>query len=323
VQDRHPSRRAQRRPLRSPWSAAASALVVLLQLAACSGPVLPGAVQAGGTVALPLAGEATQGALAGYGSEVLAAAGGSDAVRGRLHFSLRDPASGIRHDLVTRLVTRAWPDPASEAALTGRVAEGLEAVGLAQILALVDVPDTVPPGRYEVEVRRERTGGSGAPESLPAPVYGLPLEVLPARVGPTTGAPTPLRAWVGAFSQDVAREAAGLVPLPKLVLSLPDPPPHAAEIVLRYPPERIRPRTVLEEQHTGRASIVWLQDDPGAGRITLSLVDPTAGVRALALVFEAAASVPLAPDDFEVVESRLYDAEGARRDGVVSALAIR
>lgn len=292
----------------------------------CSGRPLPTTVQAGSTFALALAGEVGAGGNAGYGGELLAARGLHDDQRGTLRFALRDPATGAEHALATRLVTRAHPDPASEVGLQNRVDALTAGFGIAQLLAVIDVPASVPPGEYEVQVRRERRTDAGGVEALPAPVYGQRVTVLPAQVGNARGEPTPSSAFLGSVSSDVSAQLAALVPHPKVVLSLPTPPPHAARIVLSYPAAKVRLRGVIEEQHGGRGSIVAWRDDPAAGRVTIDFVDPAASVKALALVFEPKGPLStgrIALSDLGVSSATLYDASGAVRAGSVLASAIR
>jgi hypothetical protein len=286
----------------------------------------PLTAQAGSSIALALAGEITAGERAGYGGDLLAASGRYDDQRGRLVFVLRDPVSGSEHELQTRIVTRAWPDPASEVGMANQVDASYAGFGLAQLLAIVDIPASIPAGTYDVNVRRLRRTDAGENEALPAIDYGQRLTVLPASVGGITGAPTPSWAWAGIFGVDVSEQLANLVPLPKVVLALPSPAPHAAHVVVAYPAAKIQPRAVFEEQHLGRGSIVTWTDDPVSGRVTLDLVDPDASVKALALAFEpkaerSAGRVVLS--EITVESSTLYDGEGAVRSGKVTPRAIR
>lgn len=311
----------------------ARALLVLLPMAlspglwGCSARPLPLSVQAGATVAFALAGETSLGESTGYGGDLLAARGRHDDQRGRLFFVLRPVSGGAERELSTRLVTRTLPDPASEVALRNAVDPHYPGVGLAQILALVDVPADVPPAEYDVSVRRRRRTDAGGLEELPAPVYGQRLTVLPATVGAFSGAPTPSTTHAGVFASDVEAQLADLVPLPKVVLTLPaSPAPHAARLVLSYPTSRIRPRAVFEEQHFGRGSIVAWRDDPVLGRITVDFVDPQASVSALALVFEPKQPLSagrLALSEIAVVSAALYDGDGRLRAGAVTPFVIR
>lgn len=292
----------------------------------CGARPLPLAAQAGSSVGIALSGEVAVGEAAGYGGQILAAIGRHDDQRGELDFVLRDPVSGAERELATRIVTRVHPDPASEIGIANQINASAAGFGISQLLAIVDIPASTPPGSYEVRLHRRRRNDAGGKDELPAPVYGQPLTVLPASVGGTQGAPTPSSAWAGAFGFDASVQLADLVPLPKAVLSLPASPPHAAHVVVTYPTAKIRPRAVFEEQHLGRGSIVAWSDDPATGRVTIDFVDPAASVKALALVFEPKAPLSggrVALGEITVVSSTLYDREGAVRTGVVTPTSIR
>jgi hypothetical protein len=277
-------------------------------------------------VAIALTGEIASAGAAGYGGQLLAARGRHDDQRGELVFVLRDPASGVERELVTRVVTRAFPDPASEVGLRNQVSPTTAAFGISQLLAIVDVPATVPPGAYDLSVRRRRRTDAGGSEELPAPLYTQRFVVLPANVGGVVGAPTPTTNEVGLFSTDVSEELADLVPWPKVVLALPASAPHAAHLVVAYPRTKITPRAVFEEQHLGRGSIVSWSDDPALGRVTIDLVDPAASVQSLAFVFEPKAPLSagrIALSEISLLSTILYDRNGAVRTGTVTPVAIR
>jgi len=300
----------------------ATAAIVL----GCGARPLPLSVQAGSSVGILLAGEVAAGETAGYGGDLLAARGRYDDQRGQLVFALRDPSTGAEHEIATRIVTRVWPDPASEIGITNQVDAAYPGLGIAQLLAILDVPASVPPGSYDMSVRRWRRTDTGGSENLPAIVYGQRLTVLPANIGGVAGAQTPASGYTGAFGIDVSKQLASLVPLPKVVLSLPVSPPHAAHLVIAYPRTKIKPRAVFEEQHLGRGSIVAWSDDSANGRVTLDFVDPGASVKQLALAFEPKAPLSagrIALSEITVESSTLYDREGAVRSGAVTATAIR
>lgn len=304
-----------------------AALVLAHGLAGCSARPLPLSVQAGASVAIALAGEASLGEAVGYGGDLLTTLGRHDDQRGSLVFVLRPVSGGAEREVSPRLVTRTLPDPASEVALRNAVSAQMPGMGIAQVLAVVDVPADVPAGEYDVSLRRRRRTDAGGVEELPAPVYGQRLTVLPALVGASAGAPTPSTTHAGLYASDVSLQLADLVPLPKVVLALPSAPrPHAARVVLSYPAARIRPRGVFEEQHFGRGSIVAWRDDAAAGRVTIDFMDPQAEVRALALVFEPRQPLSagrVSVSEISVVSAILYDRDGTVRGGTVTPLLIR
>jgi hypothetical protein len=278
-------------------------------------------------VAIALTGEIASAGALGYGGQLLAARGRHDDQRGELVFVLRDAVSGVERELSTRLVTRAFPDPASEVGLRNQVSPATAGFGIAQLLAIVDVPSSVPAGTYDMSVRRRRRTDAGGSEALPAPLYAQRFVVLPANIGGVVGAPTPATSEVGPISTDVSEELTNLVPLPKVVLALPaSAPPHAAHLVVAYPRTKITPRGVIEEQHLGRGSIVSWSDDPGSGRVTIDLVDPAASVHSLAFIFEPKAPLSagrIVLSEVSLVSTVLYDRNGAVRSGTVTPIAIR
>lgn len=301
------------------------ALPLLVVLAACGTQPIALSAQAGTTVVLAIAGEVDAGPSLGFGGDWLSAAGRGDDQRGKLVFVLV-AANGAEHALHTKFVTRAWPDPASDAGLDGRIAPGpLGTAGLAQVLAIVEIPVDVPPAGYRVEIRRERQRADGTVESLPGVSYGQPLRVLPAVVDGFAGAATSPTGFAGGYAIDLLPPLAALYPHPKLVVTL-DPGAAAAHLELDYPTTRLVVRGVIEEQHTGRSSIVAWRDDPATGRLSVDLVAPAADVAALALVFtlrDPGGAGRAAETDFRVAAATLYDTAGALLPGGAQVDVIR
>jgi hypothetical protein len=293
--------------------------ILALALAACGSQPVGLTAQAGSTFGLAITGEVAEGDKLGFGA-VYAGTPLYDDQRGELLFVLRTPGGGSEYPLQTRLVTRVFPDPASDAGLTGSLDSGW-AFGIAQPLALIDVPASVPPATYDIEVRRRRrtspTGwetfptGSGSPFDQPRQIT-----VLPASSNGVTGAPTPFEGMLGpSTNPDTAAYAPTLYPHPKLVVNLGAPPPAAARLRVDYPQAKMQVQGVIEEQHYGRSSIIAYDDDPQSGELTIDFVDPTASVERLAIVFEPidpfGAGRVSAPSDFGLLAgSQLYDADG-------------
>jgi hypothetical protein len=293
-------------------------LVLSLAAAACTFRPVPLVAQAGTTIVVPVAGEAMQGRWIGYESDTSRAAGIHDDQRGGIVFVLVDDALAptVEHELVTRFVTRAVPDPATFAAL----GNGRDMMDLAQVVAVVDVPATTPPGDYVLVLRRvRRVAATGtAEEELPSIVQSFPsLRVLPVDVDPTSGEPrtrfTPVEAlFAGRPFGSAADELYKLFPFPKAVLELGTPGAAAVSVEVDFPPDKLSVLSVVEEGHAGQGSIVrW--SEPATGRLRIELVDPDAGVPALAIAFE-----PLDPfgsgrpevADFRVTRMRAYDRGG-------------
>jgi len=315
---------ASRRSFAAPRALALAA--ALGAVSACTTRVLPLSAQAGSTVAVAIGGDATQGDFLGYGGAWLASSGLADDQRGELVFALV-PAAGPERPLRTLFVTRAFPDPASEAALTDTVdPDAPFPLGLSQTLAVLEIPADTPPGRYRVDARRRRRAPGGGFTELPAPLLRTDLDVLPAAVGAVTGRPNRPEFAVDTNVFDLTPRLPRVVPNPKLVLAFADRRPSAAHLVLDYPPTKVEIRGAFEDHHTGRRSMLSWRDDPEAGRLTIDFVDPTASVSALGVAFrlrDAAAYGIAAPGDFRLAQSVLYDAAGAVAAGNVRLGPIR
>jgi len=298
----------------------------LAALSACTTRVLPLSAQAGSSVAVAIGGDASQGDFLGYGGAWLADAGIEDDQRGELVFALV-PASGPERSLRTLFVTRTFPDPASEAALTDTAEpDALYPLGLAQTLVVLEIPADTPPGRYRVDARRRRRAPGGGFTELPAPMLRTELDVLPAVVGGVAGRPNRPELAIDANVVDLGSRLPRVVPHPKLVLAFASGPPAAAHLVLDYPPRKLEIRGAFEEQHTGRRSMLAWRDDPVAGRLTIDFVDPAASVSALAVAFrlrDPTGTGIAAPGDFRIAQTVLYDASGAVAAGSVRLGAIR
>jgi hypothetical protein len=298
----------------------------LVTLAGCTSRVLPLSAQAGSTVALAVGGDATLGDRLGYGGAWLAASGVNDDQRGELVFVLVPP-SGAERTLRTLFVTRTFPDPASDAALANQIDPALPfAAGLSQALAVLEIPADTPPGRYRMDARRRRPAPGGGFVSLPAPLLGTELDVLPPAVGSATGRPNAPELAVGTARVDLAAEIPRVVPNPKLVVQFADRNPAAAHLVLSYPREKLAIGGVFEEQHSGRRSILSWRDDPSRGELAIDFVDPAGSVRELGVAFrllDPSVHGIAAPGDFRVAQADLYDARGALAPGRVRVDSIR
>lgn len=308
-----------------------AAVGLALLCAACGAAPLPLAGRAGTTISIAVGSDLLEGQRLGFGASDYAALGIPDDPRGRLVFELdTTAATGSKLLLEPRVVTRVVPDPATGVSLDPD-AHMLPLVGAAQVLALVDLPEDAPAGTFDLRILRVDRDG----RALPGPSYRQRLEILP---NPGLVASfNPLRGFYPGGSVDLlaGRQAAGLYPWPKVVLPLVPTagagPAHAAHLVVTYPVDRVESiLRVYDDRRTDHGATVQWRDDPGAGpphgRVAIDWVAPDPGpFQSLAVVFRPREPFagPVAPAEFEVVESAFYDAQGRPTPASVGAAQIR
>jgi hypothetical protein len=293
---------------------------------ACGGAPLPLAGRAGTTVGIAVASDVLEGGLLGFGATGFDAFGIADRQRGRLVFELDTTAvRGAPLRLAPRVVTRVVPDPATGLSLEPD-AHLVTLSGVAQVLALVDIPADAPVGTFDLRIRRQDADG----RPLPGPSYLQRFEVLP---NPGGGAAwNPLRAFHPHGSLDLVAggQVAGLYPWPKAVLPIVPAaggaPVHAAHLRVAYPSARVEAvLRVYDDRRSDDGAIVQWRDD-GAGAVTIDWIapEPTA-FRALAVVFRPREPFAgaVAPADFAVLESAFWDAQGRSTPAGVGAAQIR
>jgi hypothetical protein len=298
-------------------------LTILLAVG-CGSEPFPLAAQAGSTIAIPVVGEKTANTNhpIGYGGTMLQQAGIYDDQRGELVFKLT--GGGFVHTLITRFVTRLAPDPATQVAIDNAVDDPSAALlGLAQVLALVDIPMSVGEGDYTMTISRcRRTSSGGACLPLtPDVYYSRPFTVLPG-----IGTPTPMSGFVGGFSADTSTAMMGLYPFPKVPITFIEPEPAAAHLVVNYPKTKVEVQSVFEDNHQGRGSIVAWADDPVAGQVTIDFVDPDASVGSLAIAFKLIdpfGAGRVLNGDFSITSAQLYDADGVIQNSTLSVGFVR
>lgn len=230
--------------------------------------------------------------------------------------------------LTTRYVTTVMPHPASKAGRRGYLEvpnsptfeanRGL----LGQDLALLDVPDNVCPGTYELSIRARPVGSVSPYADEIATSVGVDLVVLDAPGGetnPNTANP------LGAYDLDIGPDLADLVPDPTLPLRLAETLatttyPAAAEIEIEYPPALVEIVGAYQEKHLGIESLVSVRYGPPANRVTVTVVDPRRCTSDVRVAFRLLTTnpvnvVPLSspptPSAFSIVQQRLYDEDGS------------
>jgi|GEM_PF-5566536 len=297
---------------RSGFSLIVGAALVL----ACSGRPVPLVARAGTTIGLAI-GPETQigGADAGlaFGTNVV-----SDRQRGFLVFELRQ-GSTVVATLPTRFVTRVVPDPASEAGLTGLVPanNGVPlAMPLAQALAMVDIPRTVPTGTYRIYVARS-SAPSGSPISGPNPADSPLYEI--EILGPQSNdrfTPFDHDEFLEVFAA-TPEQLQSITPKPKLLLNLPNGQtglPAAATLEIQFDGTRVDVRGAVMNV-PARSGALLTTSLVASNRARVHYVNPLADGQQLALVFEVldrgAAYDPVSETThFTVVSQDYYDALG-------------
>jgi hypothetical protein len=305
-------------------------VLALAFVAACSARPLPTKVQAGSTIGIALASEALEGEWIGYGGQLLRTATPPiyDDQRGELVFVLKKGAA--EYELVTQLVTRTGPDPATKTGIDNLVDMPIAGIlGLSQVLAIVEIPPPPPgsgppPDVYSIEVRRKRRISATQWETnLPVPQYSSPVTAGANQIEiiPGTGSPASTHGYLPYFAEgDASQGLRALYPYPKIVLAIPalsqsgSPQPSASHLVVSFPQGKLAIKSVFEEQHLGRGSIVTYSNDTQNGRLTIDLVDPGRSVKSLAIAFDLLdpfGAGRATQADFTVTTADLYDGNGA------------
>jgi hypothetical protein len=297
--------------------------VALLALDACASTMLPHQVRAGGSFLSAF--DANPSAAMGFASRFA----GPDAQRGAVLFVLcpRDralcevgsplhPAPGAL--LETQLMTRVSADPFAPASLAGRIEEpglGISMPLPGAAVALFRVPPREEggpvPGLYRLEARILTPNGI---EDL---FHGAGADV---EVVDGVGEPVKLPAPVS---------LAQIVPLPRITLSLaPDSnrssgsarrAPAAADLLLRYPHEKVEIRGAAPVGGGAAATMVRVTPGPDRDTVRVAVIAPQGDARhqiGVAFALTGRALAPVTAAEFQIVEQRLYDERGAADDSI-------
>lgn len=236
-----------------------------------------------------------------------------------------DPPPANNYALVTRHVTRAYVDPASNAGIYNDATWALAPGQIAQIIAMIDVPASVPAGTYRMEVRLRRQTNTDPLNPLweyyPGKVGPMrELQVLPA----TSGLGFSLNRYLqeganGWYSiSEIGGAVSNIIPNPTLVIQLPkdsqNKPPAAARLVLKWSGVAgvTAPLSAFEEAHLGRGQIVRWRNGSTTGPLEISLIDPDRKVERLGVAFYPIAqpSQRLRLNKFHIEALDVYDLNG-------------
>lgn len=270
-------------------SAALLFALVVAVAASCSSQPAPLRVRRGASFTLLLGGEIGMNRPVGFGGawyEFLPAPTPTpppliDVQRGQVEFYLTDGSQ--EYPLQTDLVTRSFPDPASNTGLAPGTNEKL-----GQLMALISIPPDLDPAAPQLLTLDARLLiPDQDPIQLP---YSQELEILAG--GPDDPTP-PALGWANQGVTDWWTTQA-LYPHPKLIIDLPSPPPAMAHFVISIAAGvDLSVADVIEEQEYGRRSVIqWRVELDGASNQLVTIdylnvhTDPGRFPGQLALVYQ-------------------------------------
>jgi len=210
-----------------------------------------------------------------------------DPQRGELEFTLVRDSDGAEWTMNLRLVTRVAVDEASRAATANYA---FEVFGLPQALALLDVPTGVVPvadeeAPFRIVVKRRRRNESSPTtfDDLVTQTYlggtidwkgwgdFSPATGIPITIRKGNGSPTPTTGWfelAGIYgSYDANPDYDWTVPYAEFTVVVPipgngDPIPHAWDMEIEYPIDKVAIRGVsLSRHHPSSAVVLWRAED--------------------------------------------------------------
>ena len=327
-----------RRLLRPSAFAALSLCSFAALFAACNFPPVPMVAKSGTTITLPLSADSDSNQAAGalwvpfgYESEATLAAGIRDFQRGEIVIKATNQAptgtclAADPCEFVTRLATRAYPDPASNHRLLPMPLQGNPVA--AQVIVVVDIPLAIDTGTYTLDAFLLQS-------NLNSPETFTELPLLPAfdeieiEQGGVLPRFTPFEGW--GIPVDLTQNVAAAYPNPKLGLALGGPPTGtlgdqydlvaAAHVVLEHPAWVEILSVSPEPDYADNSFVVWRTSGaPGSNEITID-VAALDKLTHIAVVFELVDDpgpppTPLGtkramPGDFEVTNTRIYDLFG-------------
>lgn len=237
--------------------------------------------QAGSTVAITVTARDLMPNI-GYGGSAA-----PDPQRGHIEYRLSDAVSGF--PLSTRFTTVMRLSPRAELPRQGIHGGG-------QVMSLVDIPLDAPTGNYPVFAVHV------APDGTETPIadWQQEITILPASLsldldtGPTVVESSP--AVIGCFPPPCASADPSLaLPDPMVVVTIEPQSLWSARLRIDYPAELIDVMDAVDASTVNGDSIlvdhshptvIWLEDDPGAGHAEIFASANTQPFRSLGLVFQ-------------------------------------
>jgi hypothetical protein len=281
-------------------------------LSGCAGIPVPTRAIAGTTVGFAVAtDDPTFGGAMAYGSSIY-----PDPQRGVL--GIRFAKSGTTLTVPAKMVTRVSADKATPVALTGSMSTPISGFpsssALDQVLALVDIPHTLPAGTYTITVRRYKTSTDMSDSNLvdqgpiDSPLWTNSIVVF---AGDGADHFTPFTAGVGAASGSLtASQVQQVTPLPELLLQLPANT-AAATIDITYPDAKM---DIVGAYYyrLGTHTTFVSTEVVDTNTVRIHAIDPLAQGYFLSLVFKNTQTGynPIAVGEFFDDAAAFYDGDG-------------
>jgi hypothetical protein len=290
-------------------TASTLALLAAIALAGCAGSPVPMRAVAGTTFGFPIsADDVNVGYGIAYGSATF-----PDPQRGVL--AVRFTNGATTQTVPVKLVTRLVADPATPVAFSGMVATphpvftSIPATG--QIVALVDIPRSLPEGTYQLAVRRYQTSAlttlidEGPPES------SLWSNVLYIEAGDGVDHFSPFK---GGFDTIISNllppHVQQITPLPEVIVKTP-PETAAATIDIGFPNAKATISHAYFYRRGTHSCVVEIESID-ANTVRIHAIDPLGQGSDLSLVFKNTQSGynPILKSEFVYEGGTFYDVDG-------------
>jgi hypothetical protein len=285
-------------------------------LAGCAGVPVPTRAVAGTTFGLAVGpDDSTFGRNFGFGSATY-----QDPQRGVL--AVRFVKSGTDVTVAAKVVTRVVADPATPIAISGSVSTPHPSfpsvLALGQVLALVDIPKTLPEGLYSITVRRYKTASDLSAGNLidegpfDSPLWSNSIYV---QAGDGVDHFTPFNgSWATITTTLQPQHVQQVAPLPELILWMPSDV-AAATIDITYPDAKMDVWGAYFYRLGTQTAFVQTEN-VDSNTVRIHVVDPLVQGFLVSLVFKNTQTgySPILLSEFSYDGGSYYDADGELLD---------